>query len=296
MKHTPETTQAHVQACPQPDPAQDRAGPAVPANIAVLLCIVSKLLEYGRHLAATIERRAAMPGFSLFAVVFGTRNLPVILAYLHRGILRATALESLLRKRAATGRDLAPAPLRPRAQPGTNAKADPGDEPVNTQAARLAAERARDDAPIDPDNLPTREEIEAEVRANPIGRTIAAICRDFGIVPGMCTREFWDTLSEAIASHEGSILTCWQHMLHKPEQTHQQQDDDPAQEQIIRDIALHPHRTLGFKIGERPVDPFRDEPAPARPRQSLPVRKHDAAASAEATGPPPPNAAIKRAA
>jgi len=96
MTHTALTPPA--DAC---SPDADRAGPAVPENIAGLLYVVGVLLEYGRHLAATIERRAAAPGFGLFAALFGSPRLPVILTYLHRGILRATALETLLLQRAA---------------------------------------------------------------------------------------------------------------------------------------------------------------------------------------------------
>jgi hypothetical protein len=279
---------------PPPNPLQDRASPSVPANIAQLLYVVRTLLEYGRHLAATIERRAAMPGFSLFAALFGTAKLPIILAHLHRGILRATALEALLRKRAATGRDVAVAPLRVRAAPGApGANPDPVNEPLNAQIGRLNAERARNDAPIDPDHLPTLEEIEAEVRHRPMGGTISDICRDFGIVPGLCTRAFWDAVIKAVIFYQGSAVSLSGNILCKSEQYRQEQKSDPAAEQLQRTGPLYLDQVLGFKLGEPPVDPFRDMPMPAEPRHDVPIQKQHAAAAAEATGPPP---AIKLAA
>ena len=259
----------------------------MPRNIAQLLYVVCTLLEYGRHLAATIERRAALPGFSLFSALFGTAKLPIILAHLHRGILRATALENLLRKRAATGSDVDVAPLRIRAAPGTHAKTDPLHEPLNAQIGRLAAERAKHDAPIDPNHLPTLAEIEAEVRLRPYGRTIADICRDLGIVPGLCARAFWDTLIESIIFYQGSAVSLSVNIHRKSEQFRQEQESDPAAKPVERTGPRYPDQVLGFKLGEPPVDPFRDIPVP-KPRDDVPSSQDRAAAAPEATGPPPP--------
>jgi len=212
----------------------------MPKNIAQLLSVVRILLEYGRHLAATIERRAAAPGFGLFAALFGTARLPVILAYLHRGILRATALESLLLERAATGHDVAIAPLHTPSEPAADsaeAKIDPLHEPLGAQIARLAAERAEHDAPIDPNHLPTLEDMDAEIRDRPIGLTIAHIRRDLGIVAGLCTRSFWDAVTEAVICYESSALKCSDDMQHKPELFQREQKDDPAAGQMQRQSA-----------------------------------------------------------
>jgi len=287
---------APADAC---SPDADRAGPVVPENIAQLLYVVRILLQYGRHLAATIEHRAAAPGFGLFAAVFGTAKLSVILAYLHRGILRATALETLLLKRAATGRDLAVTPPRIRATSGaptTDTKADPTQQPIAPQIERLAAERAQHDAPIDAGHLPTLEQIEAEVRDRPIGRSIADICRDFGILPGLCTSEFWAAIMQAIACHEGSVMQVWEDLPRKSEQFRQEQQEDSAAKQIDLPPALYPEKTLGFRIGEPPIAPFQAIPMPAaRPHDDATESKQPAAAPREATGPPPP-AAMQRAA
>ena len=178
MQHEPLTT---GQAA-KPDPQQDRSGHAVPKNIAQLLYVVRILLEYGRHLAATLESRATRPGFSLIARPFGTANVPVILAHLTRGIMRAIALQSLLLKRAATGRDLEIKPPRLRS-PRTTAQVE---ESIAQQSDQIIAERAEHDAPIDPGRLPTMQQIEAEVRSRPLGRALDQRFHVQRIFAGFC--------------------------------------------------------------------------------------------------------------
>ncbi|HTV46137.1 MAG TPA: hypothetical protein VMF05_12540 [Stellaceae bacterium] len=285
---------SNALTAPADAPDADRDGPAVPEHIARLLYVVRILLGYGRHLAATIERRAAAPGFSLFAALFGTAKLPVIRAHLHRGILRAATLESLLLQRAATGRDVAAAPLHTRAAPGANASVDPLDEPFDAQVARLTAERAQHDAPVDPDNLATADQIEAEIRARPIARTLADICRDLGVVAVMCTREFWDALTDAIAGHEDSTVACREDLPPGPEGSQQEPEEDSEPEHSDRGRALSPRQRPRINIPSRPVDLFRPKPALAWPRHDVPISNRRAAVAPEATG--PPRAAMKLAA
>lgn len=220
----------------------DRAGPTMPENIARILYVVRVLLDFGRHIAATIEHRAAGEGFWLFRAVFGTDRLPVIQAYLHRAILRATALETLLLMRAAAGRDVAPAPLGTTA--ATSADADPCDEPFDAQVARLAAERAQHDAPIDPANLATAEQIEAEVFARPIGRTISDIRRDLGLVAIMCTTEFWGAATSAIACYAASAAMWLEDSQPSPAFSPQALEDDPSPHHEHRDPGTR-HRRRG---------------------------------------------------
>ena len=273
---------APADAC---SPDADRAGPAVPAHIARLLYVIRILLEFGRHLAATMERRAAAPGFWLFSAVFGTTKLPVILAHLHRGILRAAALESLLLKRAAAGRDVAAAP---QPAPAEDANADPCNEPFNAQVARLAAERAQHDAPVDPDNLATEEEIEAEIRARPIGRTIADIRRDLGIVAMMCTREFWDSITDAVACYQDSEPLSLEDTPPEPQARPQDQtqESDPLTEHADPRPTLNPRRTPLPRSGNHRVVPFRARPTLAQPRHDVPAPHRHSAAAPAATGPP----------
>src|SRR5580698_4435048 len=163
-----------------PDPPQDQPGKTapVPEYIAALLYAVGILLGYGRHLLATVHRRAAAPTFPTIAACFGTANLPTILAHLNRGILRATALENVLRARAATGRDIEMVIRRPRA----------GDEPPSAPASPQPEQPARPKAaprqspPPGQDNpelfMPTLEALERQVRRRSFGRTFAEICLD----------------------------------------------------------------------------------------------------------------------
>jgi hypothetical protein len=54
-------------------------------------------------------------------------------------------------------------------------------------------------------NLPTEEEIAAEVRRRPIGAVIVDICGDLGIAPGQLDRAFWDEIRHAITMYGGSL-------------------------------------------------------------------------------------------
>ena len=53
--------------------------------------------------------------------------------------------------------------------------------------------------------MPTAEEIAALVRRQPVGRVIANILRDLGVVPEHMSRARWDELSMAIVRFGGSL-------------------------------------------------------------------------------------------
>src|ERR1700723_1657757 len=124
-----------------PDPPKDRPGKPVPERIAAMLSLVAVLAEYGRHLAETIEHRAIWRGFATIAQFFGTATMPVILAHIQRGLMRAVALERLLLRRATRGRDLAILARRTRA-PRAAEPTDPQPEPTAPPAEPAAAEPA----------------------------------------------------------------------------------------------------------------------------------------------------------
>ncbi len=185
----------------QPDSTQDRPGRTVPECIAGLLYVVRVLLGHGRRLAETVPNRAANVEFAIVAGVCGTYNLPAILARLQRGILRAMALERYLLVRAEKGRDItfveprAPTPAKPSAKP--LAEPQEAEQKVPKPGRR----------PFDPDDLriPTIEELDAEVRRRPLGRTIAAICMDLAVIPSFCTGTFWNDLFETLRAYGGSL-------------------------------------------------------------------------------------------
>src|SRR5487761_2257492 len=71
-----------------------------------------------------------------------------------------------------------------------------GRHPIATLEHRATA------APAHP---PTLEQLEAEIRRRPIGRTIADICRDLGVAPSLCEGSFWNVLFDAIMWYRGNL-------------------------------------------------------------------------------------------
>jgi hypothetical protein len=278
-----------------PDPPKDRPGKPVPEGIAAILSIVAVLTEYGRHLADTIEHRAIWRGFATIAQFFGTAAMPVILAHIRRGLMRAVALERMLRRRAARGRDLtilarrmgarrAAEPTALQAEPATAEAAGPppaGAPPAQRPASR-AARRSDPEEVLSLDTLPSMAQLEAEVRSRPIGQTIVEICRDLGISPGLCDGAFWNRVFMAIHCYRGNLGNLVLEMRRREKRFDKDQwkhPDLPLPEQTHDGV----RRVLGFFIGEPLVDPYRPVPAPSAPAADaapgVPV-------TAVATGPP----------
>jgi hypothetical protein len=166
-----------------PDPATP--GEDRPSRFRRVLDVVRKLIDYGKELATTLQRRAIT---DLAAVTrpFGTSDIGLILARITRGLLLANALEARVVALAARPA----APPRPARAPAQRApRAAPAARPADEADPRLA-------------RLPTPEQIAAEVRRRPIGAVIADICRDLGIMP---THPLWQELSVAIVWHGGSF-------------------------------------------------------------------------------------------
>ena len=123
--------------------------------------------------------------------------------------------------------------------------------------------------------MPTLEELEAQVRRRPLGRTLVDICLDLAVVPGFCTGPFWNELFDSIRLHGGSVATLMQEKARREEAFCKEQDRKPGSNwdwQGLRRDALR--RVLGFFIGEVADDPFDPLPEPYAP------------AAAVATGPP----------
>ncbi len=245
----------------------------MPGRIATLLHVVRTLLGYGRHLADTVKDRATVPGFSAIAACFGTTSLGLILAHLHRGLLRAAALERVLLARAASGRDIELAGSRISA-------ADRGPVPADAAAKSLAHNRPLRPARSAPQNhptdfhTPTLEELELQVRRRPLGRTIADICLDLAVVPGFCTGAFWNELFDAMQCYGGSVTNMMRERFRREQALHEELDRTPTQSRdwshLQRQMVRH---VLGFFIGDEPTLPFSPSPAAAP-------------AAALATGPP----------
>ena len=99
-------------------------------------------------------------------ISLGTADLAVIFARITHGLLLAEALEARLLRRAAV-LDKGPRPRLARSTPRPTSPAPP---PAQASDPHLA-------------DLPTAEQIAAEVRRRPIGAVIADICRNLGILP-----------------------------------------------------------------------------------------------------------------
>ena len=283
MQHA--ETAAPCPASP-PDPQTDRPGQTmsgqttptrtIPTRIAALLHTVRILLGYGRHLAETAERRSASTDFNAVAACFGTGRLCAILAHLQRGLLRAAALERVLLQRAARGRDIgcvapseratatayqvaAPADLpaggtdQPADPPGGPAELPDVEQPAAAQVARTAAtRRSRPAGWNDPELfMPTLEELEAQVRRRPLGRTLVEICLDLAVVPGFCTGAFWNELFDSIRLHGGSVATLMQEKLRREEAFSKEQDRTMGSNWDWLEMGREAlRRVLGCFIGE----------------------------------------------
>jgi hypothetical protein len=237
---------------------------SIPARIAALLHTVRILLGYGRHLAETAERRSASTDFNAVAACFGTGRLCAILAHLQRGLLRAAALERVLLQRAARGRDIgcvapserATAPADPPAAPADPPAEQSADAPAGPLAeARVARNPARLSRPAgwnDPELfMPTLEELEAQVRRRPLGRTLVEICLDLAVVPGFCTGAFWNELFDSIRLHGGSVATLMLEKVRREEAFCKEQDRTLGSNWDWQEMGREAlRRVLGFCIGD----------------------------------------------
>jgi len=260
-------TPTTLQPAP-PDPSQDGPGRTIPERIAALLHVVRVLLGHGRRLVDTVPNRVADVEFAALAAVCGTYMLPAILARLQRGILRAMALERYLLFRAEKGREVAYVyarerkPAKPRVEPSEGTQAGSKEE------ARDAPGPKR--RPFDPDDLriPTLEELDAEVRRRPIGRTILSICMDLAVIPSFCTGPFWNQISDTLQSYGGSFTTLFKIRQHREISFQKERDKKPDSWSF--DWKFPPPETvrqvLGYMIGDSPIwDPFRPLLATAPP-------------------------------
>jgi len=258
-----------------PDPAQDRTGrtiapptiappaippPTIPHRLAALLHVVRVLLGHGRRLVETVPERAANVEFATLAAVFGTYTMPTILARLQRGLLRAMALERYLLARAAKGREIGfvyyrdprdRAPAKPAAEPSEGAQGKPT-APPDPQDSRGLKRPA-----FDPDDLriPGPEELDAEVRRRPFGRTILAICMDLAVIPSFCTGPFWNQISDTLMNYGGSFTTLFKIREHR-ETSFQKERDKKSDTWAF--TWRHPppeivRQVLGYMIGEVPI-------------------------------------------
>ncbi len=256
------------------NPGSDASGPNQPETIAVptatprpilgrigaVLHVVRVLIAYGHYFTATAPARATEPQFATVAGVFGTYDLATIMFRVQRGILRARALQRYLLARAARGRNLRfvwppyvdlqphhrPPPAPPRAKPAEPRRA-PRKEP-----ALLG-----DDDPR-AFYLPTDEELDAEMRRRPVGRTMTYICLDLGVVPGFCASDFSGPFLKVLRHYGGSLKRLYDVRARREKSFEQQRDRRPETwHWDWRDLrAPAVRQALGLLIGEPPPAPM----------------------------------------
>jgi hypothetical protein len=171
-------------------PPQSRSG--------CLLTLVRKLIDYGKQLADTLLQRAVPSDTTDVARTFGTSDLPLILARITQGLLRAGLLQEKITGTAAR------LDAEPQPKPAPSPRAY---RALPCEAQPPSPRRAQTQQPADTDprlaNLPTPEQIAAKVRRQPIGAVLADICRDLGIAP---SHPLWDELHRAINEYGGSYI------------------------------------------------------------------------------------------
>jgi hypothetical protein len=167
---------------PLPDP-QDRpgAGAEAPSRNGHFLGLLRKLIDYGKGLACTLQRRTATTNLFQFKLRFGTIDVAAIIASITRALLLAAALEARLISHPilsdTTPREGAPSPRKPRAVP-------PPAEDVEACLYRL----------------PTPAQVAAAVRRRPAGAVLVDICCELGLD---CRHPLWKELEWAIRLNGG---------------------------------------------------------------------------------------------
>jgi hypothetical protein len=168
---------------PTPPNQPTQPGANQPTRAGRLLNLVRKLIDYAKQVATSLLE--CDPGFETDP--FGTNDRTLILRRITRGLLLANALEARVISRAAyldagPRSNSAPHACNPRV-------AQPAEHRTEAAASALA-------------ELPTAEQIAAEIRRRPIGAVIADICRDLGI---RCDHPLWRELSDLIRIHGGNL-------------------------------------------------------------------------------------------
>jgi hypothetical protein len=178
----------------QPDP--NPAATDKPSRAGRLLDLVRKLIDYAKELAVTFQQRGTTDP-SPHTYRFRTSDIRQILACIARGLQRAQALEARIVHGAA--RQDAERPPRTPAAPS-----------VRKPRAAQPTPRDNAEAPSPLADLPTPEQIAAEVRRRPVGAVVADICRDLGILP---SHPLWRELQHAIIRYGGSLARLVEDLL-----------------------------------------------------------------------------------
>ena len=153
-----------------PDPHQDQAD--TPARTR-LRHILRKLIAHAEHLTWDLTRRPTGMAVLWITVRFATKDIPLILARITRGLRLAAALHATL-----------PRPQREHQREHQREQPAPAERKRRTRPTPQSCNHelcnhADSGAPI---ALPTSEEIAAQLRNRPIGEILTEICLALGIL------------------------------------------------------------------------------------------------------------------
>ena len=202
------TATARTELASLPDPAADRSPANAPApqtsaaqvtapkGVACFLILLRWIIGYGQELATALREGTIGSEFERVVWRYRTSDLTTILARIQRGLMLAAGLQDRLVQRAATGRDLTPAPYR-YPQPGTRRQG-------NAQRRRAPRQTNIIDLPLD--RLPSAEQIASELRRRPAGAVLVDICRDLGIHPGDLPPELREALHTIVRRYGGCMV------------------------------------------------------------------------------------------
>ena len=153
-----------------PDPRQDQAH--TPARTARLRHILRKLIAHAEDLTWDLTRRPTGMAVLWITVRFATKDIPLILARITRGLRLAAALHATL-----------PRPQREHQREHQREQPAPAERKRRTrptpQSCNKSCNHADSGAPI---ALPTSKEIAAQLRNRPIGEILTEICLALGIL------------------------------------------------------------------------------------------------------------------
>lgn len=174
----------------------------MPSHIGRVLLLIQMLVGYGKDFAASLQRQTVTPRFHLaMQARFGTAEIARILIRIGRALRLAAALETQLRRQAATGQDLITSAEVALAPPRAR-----GNRSTTTADRRAAAGgTVPSNPPDDDDDLFSDADIVSLARRGKIGVVIAAICRELGLVPSVVSEQQWSDVADLIITFGGNF-------------------------------------------------------------------------------------------
>jgi len=180
---------------------------AVP-NIVHLMGVLHGIILCGQALFLKLVQPDAVPNEDLTRY-YATAELPRIVRYVLRGVLRAEVLSIVLRERAKRGVDAKewvsrkPANRQP---PGEDKKRDPNRQPKPP--------RPEEDLPY-AYAPPSRKALFAWVRRRSPGAALKAICLDLAVLKDDLGPEKWQEIARTINRFGGNAVTLFQEICER---------------------------------------------------------------------------------